>query len=223
MSKKGFTVPENERHAYKMLVQRANRRVKSNLKYIRDNKIEDYNTRRALIKSFDDPMKWSSGRMPFSRSIQGHYVWNTDTESMEFREFKSESQYRAYIRELENFGKEGKTYNASPTQIIENYKSNIIKSLNAIKDHYNITTPNGQIPKEILDALDTMTLKEATNFYTMYDVEEELERENFDSDAYANVTDAEGFVDVTLSILGVTKAMVQERTAKTPKRRRKRR
>lgn len=223
MAKNNFIVPKEQQHAYKMLVQRANRRVKANLKYIEKNKIDNFNTRRSLVGSFDDPVKWASGRMPYSRSTKGRYLWNADTEEMEFKEFTSEHDFKAYIRQLEKFGKEGDVFDHHPTKIISDYKEKIIKSLNAIIDQYSITLKNGQIPKEVLDALDTMTLKEATNFYSFYDIEEEVEKDNFDSDQYASVTNDQEFVDVTLSILGVNRAMVQERTGKANRPRRRRR
>ena len=84
----GFVVPAELRELYKATVQRANRRVKSNLKYIAKNTITADHTKRALVGSFDDPFKWAGGRMPFSRSVKGRYLWNADTEQMEFREFK---------------------------------------------------------------------------------------------------------------------------------------
>ena len=224
--KSNYIVPVEDRHAYKMLVQRANRRVKSNLKYVNKHNITDHNTRRALIDSYDEHEKWAGGRMPFSRSIKGHYVWNPDTEVMEFKEFRNKSEFDSYVRQLEKYGKEGDDYARSPKQVVEDRKEKIIKSLNSIIDQYSISLKNGQIPSEVIKALDTMTLKEATNFYSYYDIEEEVEKENFDSDDYANVTNDQEFVDVTLSILGITREMLADRTGKKtsarPRRRRKR-
>lgn len=227
MAKSNYIVPIELRHDYKMLVQRANRRVKANLKYIQTEDIRDSNTQRALVGSFGDPVKWAGGRMPYSRSVKGRYLWNPDTDSMEFKEFKNKREFDAYVRELEKFGKEGDAYERHPKQIIKDRKEKIIKSLNTIIDHYSIPLKNGQLPKEVLKALDTMTLNEATNFYSYYDIEEEIEKDNFDSDSYANVTNEQEFIDVTLSILGVTREMVKERTKSSkakakPRRRRKR-
>ena len=90
MGKNNFIVPKEQQHAYKMLVQRANRRVKSNLKYINQNKIISEHTQRSLVGGFTEHEKWASGRMPFSRSIKGRYIWDADKEEQVFKEFTSD-------------------------------------------------------------------------------------------------------------------------------------
>lgn len=196
---KNFVVPKSEQHAYKMLVQRANRRVKSNLKYINQNKIRNEHTQRSLVGSFNEGDKWASRTMPFSRSNKGRYVWNADTEEQEFREFQTETEFRQYLKHLEKWGKEGRTFDAHPKQIKANYKSAIIKALNEVKDHYNITLPNGQIPKEVIKEIDSMSLEQITNFFANGDPSEDMEISQFSSDDFLDVEDANDFKDVILS------------------------
>ena len=82
----GFKVPESEREAYKLLVQDANRTIQRNLKYIQENKITDFDTKRALVHSYGSKRAWARGKNgkaaknPLSRSIK----------------FKNERDYRDY-------------------------------------------------------------------------------------------------------------------------------
>jgi len=205
---KGFVVPEELRHAYKMTVQRANRRVKSGLKYIQAEGIQSDHTIRSIVGGFEDPRQWSSGRMPFSRSVKGRYLWNADTEQMEFREFKNQTEFEQYLKYLNKWGQEtkkGELYASHPKQIKENYKTAIIKSLNEIKDHYNISLPNGQIPKEILKDIDSMNLEQITNFFGNGDPAEDMEISQFSSDEFINVETADDFIDVIRSRIAMVK------------------
>lgn len=199
MAKSNYIVPKSEQHAYKMLVQRANRRVKANLKYITKNKITNEHTQRSLVGSFNDPEKWASGRMPFSRSTKGRYLWNADTGQKEFVEFKNKAEFDAYVRQLTKWGKEGRTFDASPKRIKEDYKTSIIRALDEVKTHYNISLPNGEIPKEIYKALDSMTLEQITNFYANGDPSEDMEISQFSSDDFLDVETAQDFIDVVTS------------------------
>lgn len=205
MAKNNFIVPKEQQHAYKMLVQRANRRVKSNLKYISQNKITNEHTQRSLVGGFTEHEKWASGRMPFSRSIKGRYIWDADREEQVFKEFTSEREFQQYLNHLEKWGKEGRTFDASPKQIKENYKSAIIKALNEVKDHYNITMPGGQIPKEVLKELDSLSLEQITNFFANGDPSEDVEISQFSSDEFLDVTNAEEFTDVIKARIGALK------------------
>lgn len=208
MAKSSYIVPKADQHHYKMLIQRANRRVKANLKYIRDNKITSEHTQRSLVGSFNDPEKWSSGRMPFSRSIKGRYLWNADSEQMEFKEFANKREFDRYISYLEKWGKQtnrGERFDAHPLQVKEDYKSAIVKALNQVKDQYSITLPGGQIPKEVLNAIDSMNLEQITNFFANGDPSEDIEISQFNSDDFLYVETAEDFTDVVVSRINAIK------------------
>lgn len=208
MAKNNYIVPKELQKEYKLLVQRANRRVKSNLKYINSNKITSEHTQRALVGSFNEGDKWASRTMPFSRSNKGRYVWNAETEQQEFREFRSEQEFQQYLNYLNKWGqktKKGERYDAHPQQIKDNYKQTILKALNQVIDHYSIPTPNGQIPKEIINELDKLSLEQLTNFYGNGDPGEDMEISQFGSDDFIMVETAEDFTDVVLSRLGQLK------------------
>ena len=208
MSKGKFIVPKEMQHEYKMLIQRANRRIKSNLKYITDNNIRSEHTQRSLVSGFMDPEKWAGGRMPLSRSNKGRYVWNADTEQMEFREFGSEREFKQYINYLERWGKQtqrGEYYDTHPETIKKGYKQSIIKALNEVKDQFNISLPNNQLPKEIIKELDSLSLSQITNFFEGGQVDDDLMVEEFDTFTMFKVTDARGFIDIITSRIGMLK------------------
>lgn len=207
-NKQGFVVPEELRHEYKMMVQRANRRVKSNLKLIAKETITSDHTKRALVGSFHDPLNWSSKTMPFSRSIKGRYITDADTGESIFKEFKTKTEFDQYMNYLNKWGQKtekGELYTAHPQKIKDDYKTAILKSLNQVKDHYSITLPNGQIPKEIIDAIDDMSLQEITNFFGNGDPSEDVEISQFSSDDFLDVENAQDFIDVVTSRIAMVK------------------
>lgn len=203
-----YVVPKEQQHAYKMAVQRANRRVKSNLKYIDKYDIQNEHTQRSLVGSFNDPSKWASGTMPFSRSNKGRYIIDADTGVPTFKEFESEREFKQYLNYLNKWGQQtekGERFDAHPLQIKDNYKSAIIKALNEVKDHYSITLPGGQLPKEVVKAIDSMSLEQITNFFANGDPSEDVEISQFSSDDFLYVESAEDFTDVIISRINAIK------------------
>ena len=182
----GYTIPKDERHAYKMLVQRANRRLKANLKYIESNNITNAHTQRMLAFEYVDQDTWAGKKQPLSRTIQ----------------FESEKEYKHYKRHLERWGQEtekGQRFNRHPTELKQSYKSAIIKALNEVKDSHSITLPNAEIPKEIIQALDSLSITEISNFFNGHDPVEDIVISQFGSKEFDGVTDAKGFIDVVMS------------------------
>lgn len=205
---KGYVVPKELQHAYKMAVQRANRRIKSNLNYINKNGIDNAHTIRSLVGGFNDGINWASRTMPFSRSNKGRYITNADTGELEFREFKNKTEFDQYMRYLNKWGQEtkkGELFTAHPDQIKQDYTSAIIKSLNQIKDHYNISLPNGQIPKVVIEDIKSMNLQQITNFFGNGDPSEDIEIAQFNSDDFMYVETAEDFTDVVRSRIASAK------------------
>ena len=208
MAKNRYVVPKELQHEYKMLIQRANRRVKANLKYIQKENITNEHTQRALVGSFNDPVKWATGRMPFSRSNKGRYVWDADTGTQKFMEFTSERDFKQYLKHLEKWGeqtKRGERFDAHPEKIKAGYKSAIVKALNQVKDQYSISLPGGKLPDEVIKEIDSMNLEQITNFFANGDPGEDLEISQFNSDDFLLVQDAEGFTDVITSRIAAIK------------------
>lgn len=109
-----YIVPKELQEQYRALVQRANREIQKQLKYIHNHKITNPHTVRSMVSSFDDPLKWHGGRTPNSRSIKGRSLWDEKTEQMKEVPFKNENEFKAYVRFLDKWGnktvptKEGK-------------------------------------------------------------------------------------------------------------------
>lgn len=199
MAKNNYIVPKSQQHFYKMAVQRANRRIKSNLKYITKNNIQDENALRSLVSGFYDQEKWATKSMPFSRSIKGRYIWDIDSEKQEFVEFKSEREFKQYMNFLNKWGKEGTGYETNPKRVKKSYEQAIIKALNQVKDHYNITLPGGKLPNEVVKMIKGLNIEELANFFGDRQVEEFVEVSHFSSDEFLDVTSPEDFIDVIKS------------------------
>lgn len=207
-----YQVPKELRHEYKMLVQRANRRIKSNLKYITKNGITSEHTQRALVGSYNDPLKWSSGRQAFSASSTGRYLWDVDKEEMVFREFKNQTEFKQYLNHLETWGKKvekGELWRTHPDQIKQEYKDSIIKSLNQVVNRQSISLPNNEIPKEIIEALDDLNIQQISNFFNGGHISEDVEIAQFSSDEYVEVDNVEDFIDVVMTRIHSTTRMYE--------------
>lgn len=212
MSKKRerFEVPVEFRHEYKMLIQRANRRIKSNLKYIDKNNIQDEDAIRSLVGGFGDVDKWQTERMPLSRSNRGRYIWNADTGQMEFRDFQNKTEFEQYLRYLGKWGqatKKGELYQVHPQQLINDYKSAMVRALNEVKDHYSISLPGGKLPQEVLDAIDKMTIEDFASFFRNESISETMEISQFSSDDFIVVDTAEDFTTAIISRIYATSKM----------------
>lgn len=163
-----FIVPKEDRDEFNLFVQRANRRIKSNLKYITDNDIKDLRTTRALVSKYGDPINWATRTNPLSRSVK----------------FKSKEDYEDFIEYANKWGEavdKGQHHRGHPESIKADYKKAIIDALNRTLINKNIPTENGQIPEDILKRIDNMTVEQLANFFGG-EADEELENGAFDSD-----------------------------------------
>lgn len=206
-----YQVPKEMQHAYKMAVQRANRRVKQNIKYIQKHVILDDQTQRTLVAGFMDHEKWASATMPFSRSNKGRYLTDPDTGRQTFREFTSKADFDAYMRHLNKWGEDtGKRgdFAKSPQRIKNDYKTAIIKALNEVKDHYSISLPGGKLPKQVIDMIDSLSLTQITNFFGDGDPSEDIEVSQFDSDDFIYVDTAEDFINVVETRINAIKKFI---------------
>lgn len=176
-TKRGYTVPESERKAYKMLVQKANRHIKSNLKLIDKYSITDRDTKRVLLNMYENRDNWNTKSTPLSRSVK----------------FSSKTEYNQYIKHLE------KMANSSYQSSIKGYKQAVLVQLERIAIEYNIAMPNGKLTKEIKKAVNSMTLEQLVHWFNMGDVTEDIESQQYGSDDYAYATDWEDFVDTTMT------------------------
>ena len=184
--KKDFKVPEAERKGYKLLVQQANRTILANLKYIEKNNIKDKHTIRGLVFNYDKKRNWAKNKKgqraksPLSRSIQ----------------FKSEREYRDYLRHLERMAKS----NAKRKE--RGYKDTVLDRLQRISNIYSVQLPDNKLPDDLKDEIEELTLPQLENWFEIGDPEEDMEVSTYGSDDYVGIEDYEAFRDITLKRLG---------------------
>lgn len=182
----GFKVPESEREAYKLLVQDANRTLQRNLKYIKENKIKDFDTKRALVHSYGNKRNWAKSKTgktaknPLSRSIK----------------FKSEQDYKDYVHHLEKITKR------KAKKLEQGYKATIKDRLQRISNIYGVQLPNNKLDSDITNAIDNMSLPQLKNWFEIGDPEEDMEVSEYGSDDFIGVDTYDDFKDITLKRLG---------------------
>ena len=227
-TKNGYIVPKREQESYRALVNRANANVKSNLDYIKENNIQTEKARRALVKWYDNEGMWNSKTKVFGSSFTGRKVWDSKKEKMITVPFKDRADYLSYKRELQRFGgirKNSKTFERSPAKVLSHYRNTLLDTLHSIADQYTIPVDVNQ-SQTLKRIINKITLDEIVSFYDYFDIAEEAAKDEYESGKlYGTVTTEEEFIDVTLSIMNVTREMIQGRGKKSnkPKRKKKKR
>ena len=216
MAKKynNWEVPEELRQEYKLLVQRANRRIKANLKNAEKYNVRSEDSLRALVGGFYDKSNWSSKTMPFSRSIKGRYITNPNTGEQVFKEFKNKTEFDQYLKYMNNWGEKtgkGEQFSRHPNKVLNDYKDKLKRSLEQVMAHYSISTPNGQLPIEVEKAINEMTLDDLTAFFRSEDISETLEIAQYSSDDFVQVDTEEDFTTTVISRIYATSKMNKEK------------
>lgn len=165
-----FIVPTDARAEFRAMIQRANRRIKSNLKYIEQNNIKSHEVKNSLAGDFTDPAAWAGKTMPLSRSIK----------------FASEKEYKAFVRHVMKWGADrGQKgdFHAAPSKLIEGYRTNIFKALNTITEHKGISLEKwgGDLPPEIKEKIQKLTPDQLFHFFE-YVNSDTGDEEELDSD-----------------------------------------
>lgn len=189
MAKKaGFVVPTEARAEFKKTIQRANRRIQANLKYIKEEGIRTNAIKSALAHDFTNKRKWATKSAPLSYSTQ----------------FKDEAEYKAFMRFVNRWGEDtGRKggYAADPKRRMEVGKTAIYKALNGLMDAKGISLEEwgGDLPPELKAKVDGMTLEQISKFFEYTDVSGE--DETFDSDdvAYGDIEDFIDYIDSKVS------------------------
>lgn len=189
-----FTVPTADRADFRRLVQRANRRINANLRFIQQEDIRSTTAQRALVGDYGDPTAWSSPKTVFSRSIK----------------FENEKQYQQYRRHLEEWaGKEGAaTPDRDPEARKEGYYRAIIKALTttAIENGESILTKSGRLPARLAQEIKSMTLDQITHFFEGGDPSDDIQALAWDSYTYIGV-DRDDFVQITKAHINKVKSL----------------
>lgn len=179
----GFKVPEADRQEFRRLVQRANRTLKSNLQFIKDNKIKDLETKRDLVMFYDKKRNWMKnkegkrGKSPLSRSIS----------------FKDEKAYKEYLHHLKEIERGG-----TGTKKTKGYKETILDRLQRIADIHSVQLPDGKLSDEIKKAVEGMTLPQLRQWFTIGDPSEDMEVSQYGSDDFMGVDSYTDFANTTM-------------------------
>lgn len=149
-----FIVPTDARAEFRALIQRANRRVKSNLKYIDKNDVTDHEVRQSLAGDFTDKGAWETQTMPFSRSVK----------------FASESDYRQFVRYVKKWGEDRGSkgdFHAAPDNLVQGYKSAIYNALNTVAANKGISLEKwgGNLPPAMVEKIEGMSLQQLFHFF----------------------------------------------------------
>lgn len=187
---KGYTVPASERREYDRMVQRANRRITANMRYIQQEEITSESAKRSLLSDYVDRGSWATEKTVFSRSIK----------------FKSKREYESHKRHLMQWGAtdaqraayEEKTGQALDDHTVEGlkkgYEKAIIRSLTQAAIDNNIPLENGRLPGNIRQKIKGLTLEQMTHFFYNDDPVGDLEYLPY-SEVDFNGVDEAGFVD----------------------------
>lgn len=176
-----FIVPTDARPEFRALIQRANRRVLSNLNYIKQENIRDAETKQALVFDFHKRRSWETAKAPFSASTK----------------FASERQYQAYLKFIKHWGEDrGRRgdFAAAPENIKHGYKAAIYKSLNSLLNIKGISLEEwgGELPPDIVKSIEGLTITQMRHFFNFID--DEGVTEEFDSDGVGEGS-IEDFID----------------------------
>lgn len=205
----GFIVPESDRKDFDLMVQRANRRIKSSLKYIQQEDIRTENAKRALVGDYASPSAWHTEKTPFSRS----------------KVFSSKKHYEQYKRHVMQWGD---TKNHRDVESVkEGYYKSIIRSLTtlAMESGASVLYKNGRLPVEVTRAVKSMTLEQMTHYFDEGDAGDDLDYLYYKWEDYAAVTDRDDFITVATSHINTVKQVYpgQEKTAKKVKKKKTKR
>ena len=181
--KPGFKVREEDRQEFRRLVQRANRTLKSNLEYVKTNKIKDLETKRDLVMFYDKKRNWMKnrdgkrGKSPLSRSIS----------------FKDEKAYKEYVHHLKDIVKGG-----TANKKTKGYKETILDRLQRIADIHSVQLPDGKLGNVLKEAVEGMTLPQLRQWFTIGDPSEDMEVSQYGSDDFMGVDSYNDFAATAL-------------------------
>lgn len=179
MAKNNFIVPKDQQTEFDRLIQRANRRIKANLKYIQQENIKSESAQRALVSDYASPTAWHTQKTVFSRS----------------KSFESEGAYKQFVRHVTQWGADKRDFDRSVASIKEGYYENIIKALTTTAQD-NGALVNDRLPDGLAERIEKLTLEQMTNFFGHGDPTEDIDSMRWSSDEYLGA-DAGEFADIT--------------------------
>lgn len=164
-----YVVPTDARAEYKKLIQRANRRILANLKYIKDEGIRDNAIKTSLAHDYGNKRKWAGKSTPLSSSVR----------------FASEQDYKRYIQFIMRWGEDTGTrggHRADPKRLESKGKESIYKALYGMINNKGISLEKwyGDLPPDIKKDIEGLSLEQISRFFEHTDTTGE--EDYFDSD-----------------------------------------
>lgn len=205
----GYIVPSDAQAEYRRMIQRANRRVLANLKYLKENDIRDNHVKTLLAGDFTKKKTWATQKSPFSSKTR----------------FESEKAYQEFMRYVSRWGEDtgGRGgHKADPKAIAERHRSDIYKTINGLVRNKSISLEEwgGDLPPELKGRLEGLSLEQLTHFYRYLDPETGG-TEVFDSDQ-VDYEDVDDFMDYIGGILGAVEKFYPAPEKKVTKKGKKR-
>lgn len=183
-----YRVPAELRQDYNLLVQKANRQIMKNLKFIQKEDIKDHRVHEALLGAQVDHANWHTQKTPFSRSV----VFRSRTTE-DGRKITAEQQFKSYMRTLERYSER------NIEEVREGYYKNIIKSLTTLAIETGNLDEKGKLPANLARRIKNLSTEQLIHFFDD-DPTERIEGLRWGSDDYEGA-DMEQFVDVTVGHL----------------------
>ena len=204
---KGFTVPTDARAEYRAMIQRANRRIISNINYIKQEGITDNAIKNSLAGDFSSKRKWATKSAPLSTSTK----------------FASAAEYRQFVRYVQRWGQDtGKRggFAADPKERLKHGQSAIYKAIYGMIDNKGISLEQwkGDLPPDIKKEIEGLSLQQISKFFDYTDTSGE--DDYFDSDS-PEVDDAEDVLDYIRGRISAVKQYYPRKPKKKKKSRRK--
>ena len=183
-----YKVPAELRQDYNLLVQKANRQIMKNLKYIQKEDIKDNRVHGALLGVKVDHASWHTQKTPFSRSV----VFRSRTTE-DGRKITAEQQFKSYMRTLERYSER------DIEEVREGYYKNIIKSLTTLAIETGNLDEKGKLPANLARRIKNLSTEQLIHFFDD-DPTERIESLRWGSDDYEGA-DMDQFIDVTVGHL----------------------
>lgn len=177
-----YIVPASDRREFDRMVQRANRRIMANLKYIQQEELNSESAQRALMSDYADRSTWHTEKTVFSRSIK----------------FSSKKEYEQYKRHVSQWGNEKAERTVEGLK--QGYEKAIIKSLTTAAIDNNIPLENGRLPGNIRQKIKGLTLEQMTHFFHNDEPVADMEYLPY-SEVDFNGVDTDGFVENVETII----------------------
>lgn len=205
-----YIIPTDARAEYRKIIQRANRRILSNLKYVKEEGIRDHSIKTSLVGDFSSKKKWSTPKSPLSSSTK----------------FKSEQDFKQFMRFVNRWGEDTGTrggFKADPKRKLEEGKEAIYGAIFGLAEHKGTSLEEwgGDVPEDIKKAIDGMSLEQMSRFFDHVDEFDEL----FDSDQVES-DDVEDLLDYIRGRISAVKKFYprpEKRVTKKKKKRKSRR